>query len=374
MFFSLSKAVDRRFPFSEQLGHWIFNHDPGWSNCGPTWYKGYNHRDIGHANFTKISLENDNIYLDHGDVRPYPLWWDQDHLVLTNLVGRGDRIWVDRDVILTRDNVSRIKKTIIADPCLDDLNLEQCCDILAHRFEAKAQALAGDMPDIDKKLFLSGGIDTLTIYALLRHTKVDHEVIDYDHVEYDWFTNCNLEQIRQNHWAYRQIHHWKKPTVLLTGSHGDEYMFRSPYTIALWAAWHDLDVVDLSQKNQGYHTRYFLQEKNMKIFQSAYQQREQIKRRFPSRKYLIKKIIDMHANDHQHWHLGNTLTWTPFKDLNLTEIILRLDVDSMIGHILNADVNRNLIQRFDSSALVLLSNQKNYHARHNLNCLAQAIS
>lgn len=367
MFFSLTKSPDPRFPFHETLGTWYFNHDAGWTKQHNSWTKGYYHGDIGHANFTEISLSNDNIHLDCKGIRPYPLWWDASNLILTNLLGQGHQIWANCDVCVTPHDAMISKKDIISEPCLDTLDLDQCCDMLAQRFASKAQALEHDLPDMDRKLFLSGGIDTLTVHAVLRCQKMLYEVIDYDHVEYDWFTNHNLEQIRKDHWAYRQIHHWKKPTLLITGGCGDEYMFRGPNIIALWAAWHDLDMIDLLQKSQGYHVRYFSNEKNSKIFQLAYQQRSEIRQRYGSYRDLVKQIMDINANDHQHWHLGNTLTWTPFKDLAITETVLRLDYDSMLRHILNADLNRGLIERFDPASLALLSEEKNYLARRNLN-------
>ena len=64
-------------------------------------------------------------------------------------------------------------------------------------------------------------------------------------------------------------------------------------------------------------------------------------------------------NDWQHWHLGNTLTWTPFRDLQLFKLFLALPYEQALGQIMNSSVSRELIERNVPGLTKVLSDQKN---------------
>lgn len=359
MFFSLSKSPDPRFIHHEIIGSWHFSHDPGWTYSDGAWHKGYFHKTVNHGNFLKIAFDGQDISLLHEHGRSFPLWWDPTQKTLTNLCGTGNRIWANRTVKLTHDDLVAGKVVL---PTMRPGNKwpeDQVCDTLANNLLSKAQCLGSELASAKKRLFVSGGIDTVTLYALVKNQQLNVEIVDAEHFEYDWFTDKNIQDIRSNHWAYKQIHHWTEDCILLTGGCGDEYMFRGPHTIAIWAAWHDLDVVDLCQKSQGYHVHYFLLDKNVSVFNEHYKNRQQIKEKFRSERDLILHLLDINANDHQHWHLGKTLTWTPFKDLTLLETVLKLDYDTLIKQILDAAVNKKILQYLYPGALELLGKNKN---------------
>ena len=65
------------------------------------------------------------------------------------------------------------------------------------------------------------------------------------------------------------------------------------------------------------------------------------------------------VNDWQHWHLGNTLTWTPFRDLELFKLYMSLPYEQALGQIMNSAVSRVLIERNVPGLTTMLSDQKN---------------
>jgi hypothetical protein len=67
----------------------------------------------------------------------------------------------------------------------------------------------------------------------------------------------------------------------------------------------------------------------------------------------------MVINDWQHWHLGNTLTWTPLRDLEIFKALLRLPADSAVGQIMNSNISLQLIERNRPGLSALISDQKN---------------
>lgn len=364
MFFSLSKTEDLRFPFANRIGSWIFNHDAGWQQTADGWIKGYRYEDIDHGNFCTLRLEDDVIYLDHDKERSFPLWWDADAKILTNCLGQGQSIWADKIVNLTSTDLNFNSKNIVAPIDLSPLSLDNVVTLAKQNLTAKFKKLQQDPRS--KKLFLSGGIDTLMLLNFLRAQRIEAEILDYEHFEYDLFCSSFLSRIKENHWAYQRIHHWRDGCVLLTGSCGDEYMFRGPWIIALWTAWHDIDFVDMLTKSQGYHKHYFLLPKNKKIFKQNYRQRKQLQEQFVRVEDLVSHLIDRNLNDHQHWHLGNTMTWTPFKDIELFKLVLRLKHDQLLEHFRDATVCRMMI---DFDLLDILSTSKNYQSRQFLHRL-----
>ena len=76
-------------------------------------------------------------------------------------------------------------------------------------------------------------------------------------------------------------------------------------------------------------------------------------------------ILKSNASDYQHWHLGETLTWTPLNDLKITNIFLNFSYQTLRGQILDAAVTKELIKRNNPNHLSLISPQKNInHFNH----------
>jgi hypothetical protein len=156
--------------------------------------------------------------------------------------------------------------------------------------------------------------------------------------------------------------------MLLTGACGDEFLFRAPYTIAIWAAWHNIKI-EKYLKTFCYHAHYFAKEKNIVVFQDFYSKRKQIQEQYPTQHDLIYHLLDVNANDHQHWHLGNTITWTPLKDLELNKLVLQLSIDDLLQQILDAKINKMVIERLHPQSLNFLCQSKNHNAREKLHLL-----
>lgn len=362
MFFTLSRYPDQRLPLHRQAGQWVISHDQGWQIGAESMRKGL---DI---NWTEIHFGID-IIIDHDHPRSYPLWWNRDSQVLTNFMGSGQLLWSDQRAAICRDGLSVETQDIF--PTNDigsSLSLYQCADQIIEILIDRMRLLPIGGPS--KKLFVSGGVDTVLLFALVRsQNRDDIEILDFEHFEYDWFTNRHYPQLRTQHWAYAQIHHWREPTVLLTGASGDEFMMRGPSTLALWAAWHDIDLCAMLENSVGYHVGYFRQPKNFKVFAEYFQRRHEIKSEFVSKEDLVNQILNVNANDWQHWHLGETLTWTPFKDLSITQSVLSLDTQDFLQQILDARLNKIIIEKLWPPALGLISKTKNQKTRAELDIL-----
>lgn len=366
MFFSLGHSPDPRFFEHDRINDWWFSHDAGWMLHDDCWYKGYDHPNINHGNYCAITLTNEKICIGHDVYRSFPLWWNEESRILTNMLGSGRRIWADDRICLVSDNVEITKVDVCGGIDISPISLDQAVDVIINNLGQKMLSLQNDYPEISKNLFVSGGIDTLILLASATRYHVDIKLLDSEWFEYSRFIDNNFPQIKQNHWAYQQMHHWRKDTILMTGACGDEFFFRGPYTIGLWAAWHGIDIESLLDKSTGYHIGYFNKPKNRQVFRNHWQDRDRLRDQYPTKQDLLRQILNINVNDHQHWHLEKTLTWTPFKDLNLLKTMLRLSEDDILSQILNASVSKEIIQRIDPSCLELLSPTKNFNSRQNL--------
>lgn len=367
MFFALGPQQDPRFPYHDKIDRWIFSHDAGWLRDSENqWLKGYNHPDINYGLYTRFRNIPDEITIEHGTIRGYPLWYDNITQVVTNMLGRGQRLWADDQVTLTSTGIVTQKKDLIGDFDPSQITEDQAVQDIMDLLLAKTRALAADAKCRNLKLFLSGGTDTFIVWGLTQRANLDCDLVDYEYFKYDQFTNHNIGDIKRAHWAYRQLHHWTDPTVLLTGSCGDEFLFRGPNTVSLWCAWHDIDLISLLRNSQGYHRDYFLKAENAKIILANWQNRRKIRTWYPSYVDLVRQIINTNVNDHQHWHLGHTLTWTPFMDAGLTKIMLRLPHDVILDHIQNARVSKRLINELLPDHAHRLSDSKNIDPRKSL--------
>lgn len=366
MFFCISKR-----PCENYTLHWTVNDlhidtDNGWQSREHDGilfiYKGYtdqggleqqlltvDNRTLGNFCIIAIDQAQQTIKLTTDRYRSFPIYYEQLQTI-TNLTPLSCTAWTDSIVELDFAlNVVEHKVDVIGQLELSQLTyesaLEQVDTIL---FEKTKQFVANN--DLPLKVFLSGGVDTLLVYSYLVRAGAEFELIEYDHVDHDYFYRANSHLIK-NFWGYSQIHHWRQPCVLASGAPGDEFMLRSPTTANLFLLRNGTSIPQLlDQHPDCLHHPYFSQAKHLKLFDA-----QLLATQDQSDWDLCNTVV----NDWQHWHLGNTLTWTPLRDLEVFKIMLRLPLTHAVDQIMNSEFSRRLIERNAPGATQFLSDQKN---------------
>ena len=375
MFFTISSTADNNFQNHYSLHQWTVSVDDGWNSVeterGTVLFKGYVDSILSleeivrtynwdipsylDGNFTLIKVTKESVVLRHSKLRPYPLW--SNGSAVSNLQSIGDKLWVDDVVDIVNSGVVTVKTDIstFKDQLLDtNTVINEVCKLLQSKIDTLAATNRFPL-----KVFKSGGLDTALIHAMISSSNLQFENVVDQHWDDTVFTQQNSNAI-SNFWAYKQLHHWRNSTMLATGSHGDEFFLRGPEAIAMLTAWHNIDFLQLLDNcPNAYHYTYFLKEKNLKIFKKHFEARQQIRDHYPTLADLKLHIIDMLANDHQHWHLEKTLTWTPFMDLRIPMLMLSLPINSLLSQFLNGTLTRRCIEYFDSSALLGITKFKN---------------
>jgi hypothetical protein len=375
MFFSISKTNETNFPNQIQLGDLVANLDMGWEKLVTPdriiIYKGYAIEQPLKNLITQIVTSNEPKILGnfclidyhrktaqtrilHGQERSFPLFVKPNGAI-NNIDPSGQVI--SADCLISLDsNLNQTKNYYDLIGLIDtDISKEQ--DILDAVYDIIEHSVKEFLRHNQKplKIFLSGGIDSMLVFSFIKKLTDQYEIIAGNHIDFDYFWCHNGPTIQRHFWAYAQIHHWRDQTVLSSGAPGDEFMLRSPMTGNLYLMHHGTSIMqELLKWGHCLHAQYFMRPKMQELFE---QQRSS--KLITDRKQFFKQLCDINLNDMQHWHIGNTLTFTPLRDIRIFKLLLQLPLESAIAQILDSSISRKLIARNDADLLNYLSVDKN---------------
>ena len=381
MFFHIDHTFDSDFPDHWTLGMFCVSTDPGWKRAlifgMDILYKGYADsapldslleqiiiqsapRLTG--NFCVIAVCDGSLQIQTDRYRSFPIYIGQH--TINNLVPQDRTAWTDSLITVHRDlEVTETKFDVIGKIDTTEIDFHAALDLVHDRLLNRTQQFL-NQNSLPIRVFLSGGVDTMLVYSYLKAAGADFETVDYEHLEHDHFWRANSDKITQ-HWGYQQTHHWKNPCVLASGAPGDEFMLRSPTTANTYLLYHNTSIPEILNKSarEYLHQEYFALPKHLKLFSQQSQSNGSLEK-------LHHELCNIIVNDWQHWHLGNTLHWTPLRDLEIFKIIMRLPLEHAIDQIMNSTFSQALIERNVPGATDFISDQKNFGpALKNLNRL-----
>ena len=377
MFFSISKTPNDSFETNYQLGPFVLGTDKGWhffeNSSKLVIYKGYADSDPLPAlldtiiqqeepfitgNFCAIVYDTltETIKIKTDRYRGFPIFVKNGQEVSNMPIAKDWTAWTDSLVTIDKNFVVKEDKfDLIGVIDTTPIDLETALELVDKILSTKTQwFLANNTLPI--RAHLSGGVDSLLVFSYLQKYTNKYQMVLAQHLDYDWFWLSNSGTIKKHYWGYSQIHHWNEPCVLTSGAPGDEFMLRSPGTLDLWLKFHKLEMLqllELPEWKSCLHYNYFMKPSNYTIFE------HQILNPDLDREGLFRELCNTVANDWQHWHLGNTLTWTPLRDLEIFKIMLRLSVDDGLGQIMNSDFSKALIERNSPGLSKFISDKKN---------------
>jgi len=370
MFYSISKQIDTRFPHCKNMQSWWICTDPGWqyleNSTGCYWYKGYADsvklEDLikdwtltAPGNYTIIQCA-ESIKIKTPSPRSYPLV--DTGTSITNLIDAKPikRIYGDQQVTIDSDWQVQTAQTT---PEVYSIDMSKSPDqtIAEVLVNTSQQFLSAYQPQL--KIFLSGGLDTTLVQALLDYLNYPYQKIIGSHYDQDWFTRHNQTTLEddtysESGWCYRQIHHYREPTWLASGAWGDECFLRGPDVVSMLCGWHGIDI--LSQLTpDDYHYSYY--RKHAQVFtKDPSTMRAQFNNLTTLNVYILKSWL---PNDFQHWHLGNTLTWTPLKQMSIANTILNLPIEQQLAQFRSGQITQSVIKLLNPGLLASLDRYKN---------------
>ena len=373
MFFSIASEHKNNFSYFYELGPFRVSTDAGWNffrigqyHC---LYKGYTDSNsivplldeiihqtepglLGNFCVLVYDAEIGTLKIKTDRYRSFPIYHDDDEV--TNLLKKENTVWADSLIEINPDlGIVETKFNIIGAIDTTPLAVDQVVEKVNAILEEKTQNFI-KYTDIPIKTFLSGGVDSLLVYSYLQRYTDKFELVKCQHIDYDEFWLKNSGTLK-SYWAYSQIHHWNDPCILTSGAPGDEFMLRSPTTINMFVRHYNksvLDLIELPPWNASLHYTYFNRNKNLEGFAQPADSTL-------SKEQLFWEMCNIVVNDWQHWHLGNTLTWTPLRDLEIFKLFLRLPVDESWGQIFDSEISKKLIEKNKPGLTQLISDQKN---------------
>jgi hypothetical protein len=357
MFFHISDQPQENYPCHWQLGSFHVSTDSGWQlaqvGTAQVLYKGYaDCADLNNllmdivlqstprilGNFCALVLVDNTLTMQTDRYRSFPIYIGN-HAV-NNLIPAEHTAWTDSLITVHPDlTVTENKFDVIGNTELGSGTVDQIDQLLTDKI--KLFATHNQLP---LRVFLSGGVDTLLLYSYICKLDIPHEVVWNLHTDLDNFYLANSGDIKK-YWGYRQIHHWQEPCVLVSGAPGDEFMLRSPTTANQYLLNRGTSIPEqLHHYPDCLHRDYFLQYTELFNSQTIATDIE-----------LCNTVV----NDWQHWHLGNTVTWTPLRDLELFKLFLSLPYDLTLSQIMSSAISCKLIERNVPGLTQVLSDQKN---------------
>ena len=329
MWFRISPNKLDRYPANYLLNnrYWL-NCDNGWEEIwtvfGFAYIKGYCHeRGINGVlandlftnpqprytgNFIAVLAHNDgHIIITSDTSRSCPIYRDDNAMEVGNMdMAIRKNIWADAWVSLS--HVIHEHRWPAVPKVIAPRSWSALVDEVHNLLSAKFSWLGLNGQNI--KVFYSGGIDTLTCISYMRAFHIPFELVCAEHSDYDKFTLEFESEIKQ-HWGYNQIHHYREPTVFVTGACGDEYFLRGPTTANIMLMHLGKSMQEVI-KPEHYHYKYFLGFDKSEIYRQQSTDPvilQACKSKTDTADYILRNCI----NDHQHWHLGNTITFTPLR-------------------------------------------------------------
>jgi hypothetical protein len=368
MFFQISNSKLDNFPVNYRHNNLVVNLDDGWhiaydEHNNTLFYKGYldkgkikdyileisnQEEPLYTGNFCLLKCFNQGVTVKTDRYRSFPIYYDSS---LTNLHATGDKIHTDSYVMI-KNNLEKVesKFKLIELKNFQNLSFDSCVDKIDNILQNKLTAFF-ESNSLPLHIFLSGGIDTTTLYSYVLKLKIPHVLINCLHTDLDYFYLKNHYTL-SNNWGFNQIHHWSTPCVLISGAPGDEFTVRSPTTANMLLKYYNTGIDKLLENyKDSLHYFYFL--KYLDIFKS------QSHLHYNSLSDAIFDCSNMLVNDYQHWHMGQTIVYTPFRDMEIFETIACLRRNDLIEQVFGSVIQRELIKRNNPQLLHTISNKKN---------------
>ena len=375
MFFKIEHDKNFSFPNHYRLGKLFANTDNGWNTLDVSdyflLYKGYaddctldsilhNRSNPVTGNYCIIEYNKSNeiVTIFSDKWRQYTMFYESGKS-LSNYQKTDNPIWSDATVSFNQNLEFELDFVdLVGTFDEDNLSYNSVLDRTYNTLYSRVSNFLSHNT-LPVKVFLSGGLDSTLVYSFVDKITKNYSHVFENHMEWDHFWMHNRQYIMKTHWGYNQIHHWKESCVLTTGAPGDEYFLRNPQTIDIWLSWHKIDSLKYFNDNTRYIQKYYFLKNYNKMLQDKNYQKLKQELMEKNKTELLTYFCNNVLNDSQHWHLGNTLTFTPLRDLDVFKTLIQMDPEDLREHVNGGQFSIDLISRNNPAIIDYLSDQKN---------------
>jgi len=355
MFFSISsnkENISTPFSHKHKLDNFVLSLDDGWHQHENIFYKGYcleqrldqkvlhNNFEEQSGNYLILDFSSNGCQLYYDNSRSFPMFFDKK--TVTNF--KDDTltpVWFDGSVYYENNQwhfKHRKENSVTYPGSHTSLNKQQIVDLWCDYLVRCCEQLETDLPIF---CAASNGVDSLSIQSAF-----DYCGKEYILVNQTTSTKASLG------WGYNQLFETSIPHVQATGFCGDELLLRNP----LYCQWlldsRNIDLTNEFDKTNDSYMKPF--------FNKTY--REKVKKnvnKISNFKEGYELVANTSFNDYQMWHTDHTLTFTPYRNIEMATKCLQADADTILDQVIHAGTSNAIIKRLNPHNTKLLSKYKN---------------
>lgn len=327
--------------------------DHGWKQKNEIWYKGYSTEvNIEHALFEIVNgykpigkwivIQNNKLF--YPEFRGFPLYQKNENLTNVCLqdyesVTYECKATVTDATISLNDATHAIQKILI----------ENTENFLKYN-------------NVDKiNVLFSAGLDTLTSWTILDSITDNYNLHIYLPKIEDTTLFKRLGRIREYNndltnilddkwWGYSISSLQHNLNWYITGFYAEVLTYRDAAAIQAIANYYEKEIDDFAEEKD--YLYWFLKRPTLEPFK-----RNKIK--FTDENSLKKYLWNTIFYDFQMWHIDNNMTFNPFFDIRIPQIMHQLSIDDLKSNCLNGVIQKNIVTNIKPPFLKLLSNYKN---------------
>lgn len=328
--------------------------DKGWKHKKSIYYKGYSTECVLEDSLSKILdgfkpagkwcvIHNGKIF--HPKFRGFPLYQKDSSFTNIKLDGYNTVLYDYPFDYLANDVIT----------------IDDAADIIGHILYDNVKNFYQYNDITEMNVLYSGGLDTLTSWAVFDSYKKDYTLNVYVPKDSDdtvhkyngrirEYNNELLEKISKDYWGYGVSSVYTNENWYLTGFYAEVMQFRDGEAINAIANYYGKYIDELASDQD--YLYWFLKRPSLGHYKKemlSFANEHEIKT------YLLGTVL----YDNQMWHLDNNLTFNPFADLRIPKAIYRLSIKDISINSVTGIVQKKIVNNFNPKLLPLLSDFKN---------------
>jgi len=349
--------------------------DKGWHTLDRdkdvVWFKGYstearlidrvearNYSSMdGNYCFIVFDKTTECINIYHDTNRGFGIYYTDS--IITNLYTIKTCVKFDGCIMVDHNDeiiVSSLQTTFTLPDIIKDKSIDDMAAIIAPMMIKKIEGFMKYNNVVDLEIQATGGLDTLTVRALLDICAIDYKLIDIkpfkDGCNWTNDTNSMMDILSKYHWGFQQCNYYDDITYVATGFWGDELLMRNPLQVHWILNHYDIDLSNEYTKHpDSYMLGYFQQAYKEKLIE-----RDKI---FSNENELYQYSLDYALDEPQITHVDNVIMFSPFKGIDIYMKTLNMTNEAILEQVINGALQKKIIYDINPKLLDCLEKYKN---------------
>jgi hypothetical protein len=309
--------------------------DKGWTKVNSVWYKGY-------STECNLSENIDNILNGY---KPKGIWCVISSINNTYKIYHPELRNFPSDGITNLHNVPASNNLLEFNDSVNsmDVVVDNIVSMLVNTCNGYTKYNLDEL-----NIWCTGGLDSVLLLAICEKANIPYNLYAHKspyslYVEYESDLTRHVKREFPN---YTFTSLFTNNTILATGYGGDNFFCRHPEQINLLANSLGLSIHDMIKSE---HYVYPYVRKSTLTMNSIPLSENDLKTR------LLNQILIWYSV----WHLDNTITFTPYQDIDLFKMVLTLPIYELIDASFDGTIQKKAIEKCNPELLLLLDKQKN---------------